>query len=75
MAPRARVAVYKACWLLPGTPRGSCSTADLVNAIEELSIGEEVEVVYLGGAPGIVSGVFQANLRLPATARFHRNAD
>ncbi|MBM4221667.1 MAG: hypothetical protein FJ170_06955, partial [Gammaproteobacteria bacterium] len=35
MAPRAHVAAYKACWLEPGELRGTCSTADLVDAIED----------------------------------------
>ncbi|MCH7834602.1 MAG: protease inhibitor I9 family protein, partial [Proteobacteria bacterium] len=34
MAPRARVAVYKACWLRPGDIRASCNTSDLANAID-----------------------------------------
>jgi subtilisin family serine protease len=35
IAPRARVAVYKACWLKPGAVRASCSTSDLVRAIDD----------------------------------------
>ena len=34
IAPRARVAVYKACWLRPGDQRASCNTSDLANAID-----------------------------------------
>ncbi|RPI64151.1 MAG: hypothetical protein EHM50_01120, partial [Lysobacterales bacterium] len=30
IAPRARIAVYKACWLEPGKTRGTCTTSDLV---------------------------------------------
>ncbi|HSG65844.1 MAG TPA: S8 family serine peptidase, partial [Gammaproteobacteria bacterium] len=35
IAPRARVAAYKACWLKPGAVRASCSTADLIRAIDD----------------------------------------
>ena len=35
IAPRARIAVYKACWLKPGDLRGTCTTSDLVRAIDD----------------------------------------
>jgi subtilisin family serine protease len=35
IAPRARIAVYKACWLKPGETRASCSTSDLTRAIDD----------------------------------------
>ncbi len=34
VAPRARVAVYKACWQAPDPAHDGCSTADLVSAID-----------------------------------------
>ncbi len=34
IAPRARIAAYKACWLEPGETRASCSMSDLVAAID-----------------------------------------
>jgi minor extracellular serine protease Vpr len=34
VAPRARVAVYKACWQAPDPTHDGCSTADLVTAID-----------------------------------------
>jgi minor extracellular serine protease Vpr len=34
VAPRARVAVYKACWQAPDPADDGCSTADLVTAID-----------------------------------------
>jgi hypothetical protein len=34
VAPRARVAVYKACWQAPDPAHDGCSTADLVTAID-----------------------------------------
>jgi subtilisin family serine protease len=44
MAPRARIAVYKACWLEPGADRGSCSTADLTQAIED-AVADGVDII------------------------------
>ena len=44
MAPRARVAIYKACWLTPGATRASCSSADLQKAIE-MAVIDGVDVI------------------------------
>lgn len=44
MAQRAYVAVYKACWLEPGADRGSCSTADLTQAIED-AVADGVDII------------------------------
>jgi subtilisin family serine protease len=44
MAPRAHVAAYKACWLEPGELRGTCSTADLTQAIED-AIADGVDII------------------------------
>lgn len=44
MAPLARVAVYKACWLEPEQLRGTCSTADLVRAIED-AVADGVDII------------------------------
>src|SRR5215218_3853679 len=35
IAPRARLAVYKACWVLPGAASGSCNSADTTAAIDQ----------------------------------------
>lgn len=44
MAQRAHIAVYKACWLEPGAARGSCSTADLTQAIED-AVADGVDII------------------------------
>jgi len=44
IAPRARIAVYKACWLEPGRARGSCSTSDLQRAIED-AVADGVDII------------------------------
>jgi subtilisin family serine protease len=54
MAPRAWIAVYKACWLEPGALRGACSTADLTRAIED-AVADGVDIISysLGSDDGI----------------------
>jgi subtilisin family serine protease len=44
VAPGARIAVYKACWLRPGETRASCNTSDLANAIDA-AVADGVDVI------------------------------
>ena len=44
MAPRARIAVYKACWLEPGGFRAVCNVADLQQAIED-AVEDGVDII------------------------------
>jgi subtilisin family serine protease len=44
IAPRARVAVYKACWLEPGATRASCATSDLTRAIDD-AVADGVHII------------------------------
>ena len=44
IAPRARVAVYKACWLKPGESRASCATSDLARAIDD-AVADGVDII------------------------------
>ncbi|MDX1508991.1 MAG: S8 family serine peptidase, partial [Woeseiaceae bacterium] len=44
MAPGARVAVYKACWLRPGQQRASCNTSDLAMAIDA-AVADGVDII------------------------------
>ncbi|MEM8815314.1 MAG: S8 family serine peptidase [Pseudomonadota bacterium] len=44
IAPRARVAIYKACWLRPGETRASCNTSDLANAIDA-AVADGVDII------------------------------
>jgi minor extracellular serine protease Vpr len=46
VAPRARLAVYKACWTAPDPAEDGCSTADLVAAIDA-AVGDGVDVLNL----------------------------
>ncbi len=44
IAPRAQVAVYKACWLQPGATRGTCATSDLTRAIDD-AVADGVDII------------------------------
>ena len=44
IAPRARIAVYKACWLRPGETRAACNTSDLANAIDD-AVADGVDII------------------------------
>ncbi len=44
IAPKARVAVYKACWLRPGDTRASCNTSDLASAIDT-AVADGVDII------------------------------
>jgi len=44
LAPRARIAVYKACWLRPGDDRASCATSDLARAIDD-AVADGVDLI------------------------------
>src|SRR5688572_24147997 len=44
IAPRARIAVYKACWLKPGDTRSTCATSDLVRAIDD-AVADGVDLI------------------------------
>ena len=44
VAPAARIAVYKACWLRPDDTRASCNTSDLANAIDA-AVADGVDII------------------------------
>ena len=44
IAPRARIAVYKACWLKPGVDDAHCATSDLARAIDD-AVGDGVDII------------------------------
>ncbi|HLF12675.1 MAG TPA: S8 family serine peptidase, partial [Gammaproteobacteria bacterium] len=44
IAPRARVAIYKACWLKPGEIRATCATSDLTRAIDD-AVADGVDII------------------------------
>src|SRR5690606_20362322 len=44
IAPRAQIAVYKACWLKPGERRATCATSDLARAIDD-AVADGVDII------------------------------
>lgn len=44
MAPKARIATYKACWLRPDDTRSSCNTSDLAVAIDT-AVADGVDII------------------------------
>ena len=44
IAPRAQIAVYKACWLKPGDTRATCTTSDLTRAIDD-AVADGVDII------------------------------
>ena len=68
MAPRARVAVYKACWLRPGDTRASCNTSDLANAIDA-AVADGVDVISYSVGSSLARTTAPDDLALLAAAR------
>jgi subtilisin family serine protease len=44
LAPRARVAIYKACWVEPGQIEPTCATSDLARAIDD-AVADGVDII------------------------------
>ncbi len=68
IAPRARVAAYKACWLRPGDTRASCNTSDLANAIDA-AVADGVDVISYSVGSSLTRTTAPDDLALLAAAR------
>lgn len=68
MAPRARVAVYKACWLRPGDQRASCNTSDLANAIDA-AVADGVDIINYSVGSSLTSITAPDDLALLAATK------
>jgi subtilisin family serine protease len=68
IAPRARVAAYKACWLRPGDIRASCNTSDLANAIDA-AVGDGVDIINYSVGSSLFSVTAPDDIALLAAAR------
>ncbi len=76
VAPRARLAVYKACWSAPDPRDDGCSTADLVTAVDRAT-RDGVDVLNLSVAGGPASTPSNAPcsvLRRPGSSWWPRPA-
>lgn len=68
MAPKARIAVYKACWLRPGTTRASCNTSDLANAIDD-AVADGVDIISYSVGSSLARTTAPDDLALLAAAK------
>jgi subtilisin family serine protease len=68
IAPKARVAAYKACWLRPGDTRASCNTSDLANAIDA-AVADGVDVISYSVGSSLTRTTAPDDLALLAAAR------
>jgi len=68
VAPRARVAVYKACWLRPGDQRASCNTSDLANAIDA-AVADGVDIINYSVGSSLMSVTAPDDLALMAATK------
>ncbi len=68
IAPRARVAAYKACWLRPGDLRASCNTSDLVNAID-MAVADGVHIINYSVGSSLRTATAPDDIALMAAAK------
>ncbi len=68
IAPRARIAVYKACWLRPGNLRASCNTSDLANAID-MAVADGVHIINYSVGSSLRTATAPDDFALMAAAK------
>ena len=68
VAPRARVAAYKACWLRPGDMRASCNTSDLANAIDT-AVADGVHIINYSVGSSLLTTTAPDDVALLAAAK------
>lgn len=68
IAPKARVAVYKACWLRPGDTRASCNTSDLANAIDA-AVADGVDIINYSVGSSLARTTAPDDIALLAAAK------
>ena len=68
MAPKARIAVYKACWLRPDATRASCNTSDLANAID-LAVADGVHIINYSVGSSLFTVTAPDDIALLAAAK------
>jgi subtilisin family serine protease len=68
MAPRARIAAYKACWLRPGATRAACNTSDLARAID-MAVADGVDIINYSIGSSLYTITAPDDLALLAAAK------
>ena len=68
IAPRARIAAYKACWLRPGDTKASCNTSDLAHAIDT-AVADGVDVINYSVGSSLLTVTAPDDLALLAATK------
>ncbi|MEJ2602915.1 MAG: S8 family serine peptidase [Gammaproteobacteria bacterium] len=68
MAPMARVAIYKACWLRPGDTRASCNTSDLARAVDA-AVADGVDIINYSVGNSLATVTAPDDIALLAAAK------
>ncbi|MEX2496170.1 MAG: S8 family serine peptidase [Woeseia sp.] len=68
VAPKARIAAYKACWLRPGDLRASCNTSDLANAIDS-AVADGVHIINYSIGSSLLTTTAPDDVALLAAAK------
>ncbi len=68
IAPKARIAAYKACWLRPGATRASCNTSDLANAIDA-AVADGVDIISYSVGSSLARTTAPDDIALLAAAK------
>ena len=68
VAPRARIAVYKACWLRPGDQRASCNTSDLASAVDA-AVADGVDIINYSVGSSLTSITAPDDIALMAATK------
>lgn len=68
IAPKARIAAYKACWLRPGDTRASCNTSDLANAIDA-AVADGVHIINYSVGSSLLTTTAPDDVALLAAAK------
>lgn len=68
MAPRARIAAYKACWVRPGDTRASCNTSDLAQAIDA-AVADGVDIINYSVGSSLLRVTAPDDVALMAAAK------
>ncbi|MDH3532331.1 MAG: S8 family serine peptidase [Gammaproteobacteria bacterium] len=68
IAPRARIAAYKACWLRPDDIRASCNTSDLANAIDA-AVADGVDIINYSVGSSLTSITAPDDIALMAATK------
>jgi subtilisin family serine protease len=68
VAPRARIAVYKACWVRSGDTSATCNTSDLANAIDT-AVADGVHIINYSVGSSLIDAIAPDDIALINAAK------